>query len=239
MPRGDTASLERALERLSETLERLNSNVESGARGGALAGSGGRTNVPTGAGGRGGRSPATGQLPIGNLGGVALSQAVRFGSAGVKAGFSSFVASRGSIGFEGAVSNGTAAALRLIPGGSALVDRRQGPGVRAVQRARGIIEPILRGGGLQGKGEARNAFNRLVSRFRAQEKRAQGGIDIGLELQEKEKSRAGSVIAKDLKKVGEKMGEGFLEFIRKNPQKLIHPALPNFGVEIPKFGGKK
>jgi len=239
---GDTDSLERALDGLTESLDRLSSNVENGNRQSTLGGSGGRTT----SGGVGRRGTSNGgfsgafNTAAGFVGGIAATKTLGFAKAATNAGVASFALSRGSIGFEGAVTNGTAAALRLIPGGSAIVDRAQGPATRAIGRARGVIEPILRGGGLRNKKDLANVSNKLFARFKRQEDRAQKGIDFFQKKQQDENSKAGEKIAEDLKKLGKQMAEAFIETIKKGS---AGDAARGFfgaaGFAIPKYGGGK
>jgi len=236
----DTDSLERSLEALTESLDRLSSNVENGSRQSALGGSGGRGSPQGGRRGSSGGFSGAFNTAAGVVGGIAAAKTLGFAKAATNAGVASFALSRGSIGFEGAVTNGTAAALRLIPGGSAIVDRAQGPANRAIQRARGVIEPILRGGGLQNKKDLVNASNKLFSRFKKQEDRVQVGRNFFDKKQQEENTKAGEQISQDLRALGKQMADGFLEAL--NNATIGDFARGAFGVSgfaIPKFGGGK
>lgn len=241
---GDTDSLERAIEALTESLDRVASNIESSNRQGALGGSGGRS--VNGAGGsargaaRGGGFSGAFNTAAGFVGGIAATKTLGFAKAATNAGVASFALSRGSIGYEGAVTNGTAAALRLIPGGSAIVDRAQGPATRAIARARGVIEPIVRGGGLSNKRDLANVGNKLTNRFLQQEKRAQKAIDFFQGKQQEANAAAGEQISQDLRKLGEQMADGFLEKLSgATAEDLGRGAFGFGGFAIPKFGGGK
>lgn len=234
----DTDSLERSLDALTEALDRVSSNIEAGNRQSALGGSGGRSNVQGGRRGSGGGLSGAFNTAAGFVGGIAATKTLGLAKAATNAGVASFALSRGSIGFEGAVTNGTAAALRLIPGGSAIVDRAQGPATRAIARARGVIEPIVRGGGLQNKKDLANVGNKLTNRFLQQEKRAQKAIDFFQGKQQEANAQAGEQISKDLKKLGQDMAEGFLERMKNaTAEDLGRGAFGLGGFAIPKFGG--
>lgn len=237
---GDSDSLERAMESLAESLDRLASNIEFSNRQGALGGGGG---IGGAGGGRGGRVAASGGIGLAGraaavAGGFAASKAAGFATSSLKAGAASFSLSRGSVGFEGAVLNGSIAALRQLPGGSAVVDRRLGPAERAISRARGVVEPILRAGGLQGKGDLAKVSNALIDRFEPQEKRVQEGRDLFQKrLQEKTRDQAGN-ITNDFVDLGRELGKGFIEYVSKNPDKAARASFGIGGFVIPKFGGK-
>lgn len=237
---GDTDSLERSMESLAESLDRLASNIEFSNRQSALSGGGGAGGGVGGGGGRRGNAGGVGLIgrAAGVAGGFAASKAAGFATSALKAGAASFSLSRGSIGFEGAVTNGAIAALRQLPGGSAVVDRRLGPAERAISRARGVVEPILRGGGLQGKGDLAKVSNRLIERFSEQEQRVQEGRDFFQgKLQEATKDQSGKILG-DFEKLGADLGKGFIDYVQANPGKAARSFFGAGGFAIPKFGGK-
>lgn len=236
---GNDDVLQRSIDGLTESLDRLSSNIENSIRQSSL---GGRGSGGGSGGGRGGQIASAGgpgllNRAAGVAGGFAASKAAGFATSALKAGVASFSLSRGSIGFEGAVTNGAIAALRQLPGGAAIVDRRLGPAERAISRARGVVEPILRAGGLQGKGDLAKVGNGLIDRFKPQEQRVQVGRDFFQGELQKETFKQAKNITEDFEKLGKDLGKGFVDYVSSNPGPTFRAFLGGGGFVVPKFGG--